>query len=128
MLKDSEAFSSFSVNDIAAAKQFYTETLGLECGDGPMGILELKLATGGHIMIYPKDEGHSPASFTILNFPVKDMEVAVDELTGKGVTFLQYDNEMIKTDAKGIARNDEFGPPMAWFTDPAGNIMALMQL
>lgn len=128
MLKDSEAFSSFSVNDLTAAKQFYTETLGLVCDDGPMGILELKLAGGGHVMVYPKDAGHSPASFTVLNFPVKDLEAAVDELTGKGVEFLQYDTDMIKTDAKGIARNDEFGPPMAWFTDPAGNIMALMQL
>src|SRR5438309_11782703 len=106
MLKDSMAFSSFSVDDLEKAKQFYSETLGLPGTEEEMGVLNIKLATGGGVMIYPKGEGHSPATFTVLNFPVEDIDKTVDELTQKGVKFEQYDNEWMKTDQKGISRGD----------------------
>ncbi len=127
MFKDAAAFSSFSVDDLAKAKQFYGETLGLNVTEDPdMGLLDIKLATGGDVMIYPKDN-HTPATFTVLNFPVNNIDKAVDELKSHGVTFESYDNDMIKTDEKGIAR-DEVGPVVAWFKDPAGNILAVMEL
>ncbi len=123
MLKDSKAFSGFSVNDLGVAKKFYGETLGLNIEEDAMG-LTLKVAGGNSIFIYPKDD-HTPATFTILNFPVEDIEQAVDELTGKGVAFEHYDN---MTDERGIARgraNDQ-GPDIAWFKDPAGNILSVL--
>lgn len=130
MLKDSKSFSSFSVDDIAKAKDFYGQMLGLEVvqrDDMPMPLLNLKLSDGQEILIYPKPD-HSPATFTILNFAVGDIEEAVDELASKGVKFESYDMGPVKTDAKGIARDDNGpGPSMAWFKDPAGNILALMQ-
>ncbi len=124
MLTDSKAFSGFSVNDLAAAKSFYGQTLGLEVEEGPMG-LKLKLAGDLSIFIYQKDD-HAPATYTILNFPVDAIDQAVDELSAKGVIFEQYAD---MTDEKGIARGiaAERGPDIAWFKDPAGNILSVLQ-
>jgi len=127
MFKQTHAFSSFSVNDIAKAKDFYQNTLGLEVKDlpmGPEGLLELHISGGIPVMIYPKPN-HTPATYTVLNFPVDDVEKAVDELTAKGVKFEHYDMPELKTDAKGIVRGN--GPDIAWFTDPAGNILSVLK-
>ena len=124
MLKHTKAFSSFSANDIEKAKEFYGTTLGLTVRDNPMGVIELHLETGNDIMIYPKPD-HEPATFTVLNFKVEDVEKTVDELTAKGVVFEQYEGQ-IKTDKKGISR-DSGGPFIAWFKDPAGNILSVLQ-
>lgn len=123
MLKDSYAFSGFSVNDQAAAKEFYGQTLGLEVEDNEMG-LQLKIAGGHPVFIYQKND-HAPATFTILNFPVDDIDKAVEELKAKGAVFEQYP-EM--TDEKGIARGKAAnrGPDIAWFKDPAGNILSVL--
>ena len=127
MLKGDKAFSGFSVNDIAKAKAFYGKTLGLEVSDGPMGNLELKIGNGGSIFIYPKPN-HEPATFTILNFLVDNIDAAVDELTKKGVKFEHYNMPDLKTDEKGIARGGpDRGPNIAWFTDPAGNILSVIE-
>jgi len=125
MFKDSYAFSGFSTNDIAAAKDFYGNTLGLDVSD-QNGMLQIKLATGGMVLAYPKPN-HEPASFTILNFPVDDIDTAVDALAAKGVTFEIY--EGMQQDDKGIARGltANMGPDIAWFKDPAGNILAVLQ-
>jgi catechol 2,3-dioxygenase-like lactoylglutathione lyase family enzyme len=123
VFKDSRAFSGFSTDDVAKAKEFYAGTLGLETSD-EMGALVLHLAGGGRVFIYPKDD-HEPATFTVLNFPVEDVEAAVDQLTAAGVKFEHYDMPGINQDAKGIAR-DEQGPTIAWFTDPAGNILSVL--
>ena len=125
MLKHSKAFSGFSVNDISKAKKFYSEILGLEVKDNPMGLLELNLEGGNHIIIYPKPT-HVPATFTILNFPVKNIDDAVDDLIAKRITFEQYEGR-IKTDEKGICRSGGKGPNIAWFKDPAGNILSLIE-
>ena len=122
-LKDSKAFSGFSVNDIKRAKQFYGGTLGLDVADSN-GMLTLKLAGGTSVLIYPKPN-HSPATFTILNFPVSDIEATVDRLSKDGVRFEQYEGD-IKTDKKGIARGNG-GPLIAWFKDPAGNIISVLE-
>jgi predicted enzyme related to lactoylglutathione lyase len=122
-LKDSKAFSGFSVNDIAKAKQFYGQTLGLDVSEAN-GMLTLKLAGGTQVLIYPKPN-HSPATFTILNFPVSDIEATVDGLTRSGVRFERYGGD-IKTDEKGIARGGG-GPLIAWFKDPAGNILSVLE-
>ncbi|MBS1502756.1 MAG: VOC family protein [Bacteroidetes bacterium] len=127
MFSTDKAFSSFSVNDIAKAKDFYQNILGLEVKHvpmGPEGILELHFDGGGRVMIYPKPN-HTPATFTILNFPVDDVEKAVDELSAKGVKFEHYDMPGIQTNEKGIARGGG-GPEIAWFTDPAGNIVSVV--
>lgn len=124
MFKDTKAFSSFSVNDIAKAKQFYQDTLGLDVADRN-GLLELHLKGDGNIMIYPKPN-HTPATFTVLNFGVDNVEKAVDDLTAKGVKFEHYDMEQLKTDEKGISRGNG-GPTIAWFTDPAGNILSVVE-
>jgi catechol 2,3-dioxygenase-like lactoylglutathione lyase family enzyme len=121
MLEHSEAFSGFAVPDIAEAKDFYGTTLGMRVSDGPMGLLILHPAGGRDIMVYPKPD-HVPATYTILNFPVDDIDAAVDELASRGVEFLRY--EGFEQDEKGIARGD--GPDIAWFTDPAGNILAVL--
>jgi predicted enzyme related to lactoylglutathione lyase len=123
MFNNTKAFSSFSVNDLQKAKEFYGQTLGLNVEEGEMDTLTLKITGGANILIYPKP-GHTPASFTILNFPVKDIEQAVDQLAQKGVRFEQYEGEL-KTDEKGIFRGG--GPLIAWFTDPAGNILSVLQ-
>lgn len=125
MLKHSKAFSGFSVNDIPKAKNFYSGILGLEVKDNKMGLIELNIEGGNHIIIYPKPN-HAPASFTILNFPVENIEDAVDDLIKKGITFIQYDGP-IKTDEKGICRSGGKGPNIAWFKDPAGNILSVLE-
>lgn len=123
MFKDTRAFSGFSVNDIPKAREFYEGTLGLEVSESN-GMLQLHIAGGNPVLVYPKDN-HVPATFTILNFPVPDVDSAVDELTAKGVQFEHYDYPDMKTDEKGIMRG--WGPAIAWFTDPAGNIMAVLE-
>jgi catechol 2,3-dioxygenase-like lactoylglutathione lyase family enzyme len=131
VFSDSSAFSSFSADDIEAAKRFYVDVLGLELKDEAMGGLELGLGGGGVIFIYPKDN-HEPASFTVLNFPVADIEAAVDELRAKGVETKIYDDSQFPSDEKGIVRGgpggegDESGPDIAWFRDPAGNVLAVL--
>lgn len=126
MFDTAKAFSSFAVGDIAAASKFYGETLGLKVSEDEMGILLLHLEGQQDIIIYPKPD-HSPAVFTVLNFPVDNIDRAVDELTQRGVRFERYDG--FEQDDKGIARpsNENEGPPIAWFTDPAGNILSVLQ-
>ena len=124
MFKNTKAFSGYSVNDIQKAKDFYANTLGLVVKDNPMGIIELHIEGNNPIMLYPKPN-HVPATYTVLNFPVTDVDKAVDELTQKGVTFEQYGGD-IKTDARGISR-DNGGPTIAWFKDPAGNILSVVE-
>ena len=124
ILTDAKAFPSFSVNDIGKARAFYRDALGLQVDERPEG-LQLDVGGGNKVFVYNKPN-HEPATFTILNFPVDDVEVAVDKLKSTGVTFEQYDLPGIKTDARGIAR-DTGGPAMAWFKDPAGNILSVLQ-
>ena len=128
MLKDSHAFSGYSVDDMNKAKEFYGTTLGLKIEENAMGMLGLNFPNGQSIMIYPKPD-HEPAAYTVLNFPVPDLEAAVDELTAKGVEFLHYDTEWIKTNQKGICYppTPEDGPIIAWFKDPAGNILSVLK-
>ncbi|MBF6300160.1 VOC family protein [Nocardia amamiensis] len=121
MLADSDAFSGFSVDDIEAAKTFYAETLGLRVSE-ENGMLNLQLGGGGTVLVYPKPD-HTPATFTILNFPVPDIEAAVDELVRRDVRFERYD--FAEQDEKGIHRGG--GPLIAWFTDPAGNVLSVLQ-
>jgi predicted enzyme related to lactoylglutathione lyase len=124
MFKNTKAFSGFSVNDLAAAKKFYGQALGLEVEETSAG-LTVNIAGGNGTLIYPKDD-HTPATYTILNFPVEDIDQAVDELTSKGVTFEHYQR---MTDKKGIARgvSKNLGPDIAWFKDPAGNILSVLK-
>lgn len=126
MFKDTHAFFSFSVDDLQKAKHFYGELLGLEVSETKEG-LALKNAGGGDVFIYPKPN-HEPATFTVLNFPVSDIEKAVDALSKLGITFEHYEGEM-KTDEKGIFRGAEReeGPNIAWFKDPAGNILSVLE-
>ena len=123
MFEKTHAFSGFSVDDVNKAKDFYGKTLGLKV-DEEHGMLTLHVAGGTNILVYPK-ENHTPATFTILNFPVDDVERAVDDLTKRGVRFERYDEASLKTDAKGIMRGN--GPDIAWFKDPAGNILSVIQ-
>jgi catechol 2,3-dioxygenase-like lactoylglutathione lyase family enzyme len=123
MFAKSKAFSGFSVDDIPAARRFYGETLGLDVSE-ENGMLTLGLATGGTVLVYPKPN-HQPATFTILNFPVDDVERAVAELKSRGVRFESYDSPDLKTDPDDIFRGG--GPHIAWFTDPAGNILSVLQ-
>ena len=124
MFKNNEAFSGFSVNDLTAAKKFYGETLGIEVEQGGQG-LRLKIAGGNPTFVYSKPD-HVAATFTILNFPVDDIDRAVDQLTAAGVKFEHYGK---LTDARGIARGATTGggPDIAWFKDPAGNILSVLQ-
>jgi catechol 2,3-dioxygenase-like lactoylglutathione lyase family enzyme len=120
---EAKSFSSFSVNDLQKAKDFYGETLGLQIKETPEG---LELHTGSNVVfLYPKPN-HTPASFTVLNFHVDDIEEAVDELKSLGVTFEHYNMSDIKTDERGIARGPH-GPTIAWFKDPAGNILSVVE-
>jgi catechol 2,3-dioxygenase-like lactoylglutathione lyase family enzyme len=121
MFKDTKAFSSFSVDDIQAAKEFYGGTLGLDVGEDH-GMLRLNIVGGIPVLVYPKDN-HVPAEFTVLNFPVDDIDAAAREATGRGITFERYSDEH---DDLGILR-DERGPAIAWFKDPAGNVLAILQ-
>jgi catechol 2,3-dioxygenase-like lactoylglutathione lyase family enzyme len=122
MLKDSKAFSGFAVPDLEAARAFYGDTLGLETSE-ENGLLTLKLADDRPTLIYPKPD-HQPANYTILNFPVSNIEETVDGLAGRGVEFLRYDD--FEQDERGIARAAG-GPAIAWFTDPAGNILSVLE-
>jgi catechol 2,3-dioxygenase-like lactoylglutathione lyase family enzyme len=121
MLENSKAFSGFAVADLDAAKKFYSETLGLQVSE-ENGLLILHVAGGRDVLVYPKPD-HVPATYTILNFPVDDIEATVGELTKRGVTFQRY--EGIEQDEKGIARG--IGPYIAWFTDPSGNVLSVLQ-
>jgi catechol 2,3-dioxygenase-like lactoylglutathione lyase family enzyme len=132
MLRDANAFSGFAVDDVPRAKEFYGTTLGLEVADAALGVegadvpagLKIRLGSGARVLVYPKP-GHEPAAFTILNFLVDDIERAVDELTARGVRFEHYESGP-KTDAKGIHRTPEVHP-VAWFRDPAGNILSIIE-
>lgn len=121
-LSESQAFPGFSTNDVAKAKEFYAQTLGLDVSE-ENGLLRLNVAGGGRVVIYPKPD-HVPATFTVLNFPVKDIDAAVDQLTAAGVAFERYPG--IEQDARGVHRTE--GPALAWFKDPAGNILSVIQL
>ena len=123
MLEPEQAFSGFAVDDIDAAKRFYGETLGMNVSDDN-GMLALGIGGGKRVLVYPKPD-HVPATYTILNFPVDDVDAAVDGLTRAGVQFEHYDWEDIKTDEKGIMRGN--GPDIAWFRDPAGNILSVLK-
>lgn len=125
MLSKTTAINSFAVDDIDAARSFYRDTLGLEVTDEEMGFLVLHLTGDRQTMVYPKPD-FTPATYTILNFLVDDIDAAVDELASKGVEFERY--EEFEHDDKGVARApDNEGPPIAWFTDPAGNVLAVLQ-
>jgi catechol 2,3-dioxygenase-like lactoylglutathione lyase family enzyme len=124
MFTDTKAFHGFSVDDIAAAGDFYRETLGLRTSDQGEGLLRLHIVGGQDTLIYQKPD-HAPATYTILNFPVDDIDRAVDELTARGVRFLRY--EGFGQDEKGISRGDG-GPPIAWFQDPADNVLSVLEL
>ena len=121
MIAESKAFSGFAVDDVQKAKEFYGETLGLSVSE-EHGILTLHLAGDRPTIVYPKPD-HTPATYTILNFPVDDIDLAVDELAGRGVRFERYDG--MPQDERGVMR--EGGPYIAWFTDPAGNILSVLQ-
>ncbi|MGZ9934248.1 VOC family protein [Streptomyces sp. NC-S4] len=124
MFENSRAFSGFAVDDLERAKEFYGTTLGLSVSeDEQMGLLRLDLAGGTTVMVYPKED-HRPANCTILNFPVEDVERAVDELTARGVAFDRY--EGFEADAKGIVHGEDGMPTIAWFKDPAGNILSVL--
>lgn len=124
MVTISSTFAGFSVDDIDAAATFYRDTLGLAVERNEMGILDISLPGGGHVIAYPKDD-HEPATFTILNFVVADIDVAVDELNAAGVTTKIYDSDDLPTDERGIARGNG-GPDIAWFRDPAGNVLSVL--
>ena len=121
MLDPTNAYSGFAVDDIPAAERFYRETLGMEVTESN-GMLQLAIGGGKQVLVYPKPD-HEPATYTILNFPVDDLETTVDRLTAAGIRFEQYDEPELRTDAKGIMRG--FGPDIAWFRDPAGNILSV---
>ncbi|WP_169632276.1 VOC family protein [Rhodococcus sp. OK302] len=122
MLGATKAISGFSVDDIAAAKKFYSETLGLKVTDEEMGLIRLHLAGGTEILVYPKPN-HEPATYTILNFLVDDIDGTVDKLTSRGVKFLKYDG--FPQEENGVMRGN--GPDIAWFTDPAGNVISVLK-
>lgn len=122
MFAATRPFSGFSVDDVPAARRFYAETLGLEVSE-EQGMLTLHITDDTDVLVYPKPN-HVPASFTILNFAVDDLDAAVDELSRRGVEFERYDG--YNQDERGIARGGQ-GPPIAWFTDPAGNILSVLQ-
>jgi catechol 2,3-dioxygenase-like lactoylglutathione lyase family enzyme len=124
MLANSRAFSGFSVRDADAAKRFYQDTLGLQVEDLDRGMFTLKLAGDRDTLVYPSPR-HAPGSYTVLNFPVEDIEAAVDELTARGVVFEQYDTPEMSTDPKGINRSG--GPLIAWFRDPSGNVLSVIE-
>ncbi len=126
LLRDSEAFSGFAVSDVAAARHFYEQTLGLDVGE-ENGILRLHLPTAAgsrDVIVYPKPD-HTPATYTVLNFPVADIAATVAELTARGVRFERYEGTPAETDPAGVFRGG--GPLIAWFTDPAGNILSVIE-
>ena len=123
VFKYSKAFSGFSVNDLQKAKEFYSKTLSFDVSE-MNGFLNLHVGNDARVLIYPKSN-HTPATFTVLNIPVDNIEQAVDELTKRGVRFEMYDEAELKTDEKGIFRDG--GPNIAWFKDPAGNILSVLE-
>lgn len=123
MLKNAPFYAGFAVDDTAKAKEFYGGTLGVDVAELGSGLLSLRAGNGYAVLVYQRAR-HEPAAHTVLNFPVDDIEVAVDRLRAAGVVFEQYDEGPIKTDEKGIARP---GPKMAWFRDPAGNILSVIE-
>ena len=123
MFGNTKAFSGFAVDDLEKAKQFYSETLGLEVTE-ENDLLTLHIAGDRPVLVYPKPN-HTPASFTILNFPVDNIEAAVDQLAARGVDFERYEGTPAATDEKGIFRGG--GPLIAWFTDPAGNVLSVIE-
>ena len=123
MLENSKAFSGFAVKDVDTARTFYGDTLGLRTAERD-GLLFLTLGGGETVLVYPKPD-HTPATYTILNFPVEDIDAAVDALIERGVAFELY--EGFGQDEKGIVRGNDQGPPIAWFRDPAGNILAVLE-
>ena len=124
MFSDSGAFSGFSVNDLQAAKAFYGEKLGLNVSEMNEFLMELEIPGGTKVLVYSKPN-HIPATFTVLNFPVDDIDKAVEELTSRGISMEIYDDDSLKTDENGIARGE--GPNIAWFKDPAGNILSVLE-
>lgn len=123
-LKDSPAYGGFSVDDIPRARDFYSRVLGLDVTEGEMGTLELRLPGGSRVLLYPKLH-HEPATYTVLNFPVENVDLAVEELSRRGVRFERYEQPEIRTDSRGIHRDG--GPVIAWFKDPAGNILSVLE-
>jgi catechol 2,3-dioxygenase-like lactoylglutathione lyase family enzyme len=123
MFKATKAFSGFSVNDIPKAKEFYGRTLGMEVSEDH-DMLHLHIGGESEVLVYPKPN-HTPATFTVLNIPVSNVDEAVDELEKRGVRFEKYDQPGLKTDARGVMRGD--GPSIAWFKDPAGNILSVIE-
>lgn len=124
MFNTNKAFSSFSVNDIAKAKDFYGKTLELPVSSGPEGTLVIELSNSVKALMYPKPN-HQPATFTVLNFPVESVDKTVDDLTKRGVHFEIYNEPNLKTDQRGVSRGN--GPTIAWFKDPAGNILSVLE-
>ena len=125
MFENTKAFSSFSVDDVPAARKFYGETLGIKVSDeDESGILFLHITGDRDVFVYPKGDAHEPASFTILNFPVDDVEATVESLTERGVSFERYEGTETETDDKGVFRGG--GPLIAWFKDPAGNVLSVI--
>ena len=125
MFKDTKAFSSFSVDDLQKAKQFYGETLGLDVVEIPEG-LELRIASSTPVFIYPSSN-YTPPKHTVLNFPVDDVEAVVDQLVERGVQMEQYDLPDLRTDERGIFRGDSGPRAIAWFKDPAGHVLSVLQ-
>ncbi len=121
MVDATTAFSGFSVRDLPGARAFYEGVLGLPVSEDH-GMLVLHVGSGAGVLVYPKGPAHEPASFTVLNFPVPDVDAAVDELSAKGVTFLRYEGV---TDERGVNRHG--GPLIAWFTDPSGNVLSVLE-
>ena len=128
MFNNSRSFSSFSTYDLASAKAFYGDTLGLNVKEEAMHVLSIDLPGGGSLFIYPKKD-HAPATFTVLNFQVDDIDAAVEELNAKGIAIERYDIGEVQPDDKGIYRGKAagHGPDIAWFKDPAGNILSVIQ-
>lgn len=123
MLGKAKAFPGFSVDDLGAAKEFYGSTLGIDVTEDD-GMLTLHLGSGTNVLVYPKPD-HSPATFTILNFPVDSVDRAIDDLTDRGVHFETYNRKDLKTDERGVLLGD--GPRIAWFKDPAGNVLSVLE-
>ena len=132
ILTNAPVFASFAVKDIDLARKFYANTLGLDVReDKQMGILEIHSPDKSHVLVYPKPD-HEPANFTVLNLQVRDIDEIVDSMTATGLKFERYNTPDIQTDAKGVARGDtqrdgSKGPSIAWFRDPSGNIVSVME-
>jgi predicted enzyme related to lactoylglutathione lyase len=124
VLEHSKAFSGIAVKDVDDARRFYGEVLGVAVEEGSMGMLVLRAPGGRPVLLYPKPD-HVPATYTVLNFPVDDVEAAVDGLTERGVQFERYEGTPTQTDAKGVFRGG--GPLIAWFTDPSGNVLSVIE-